>query len=62
MLDSEKCKAMLEKRGMSQAELARRMGDERANVCNVVNGKRGVLDSTLKRMCHELDCTAEELW
>lgn len=62
MLDPKKCKAMLEKRGMSQSELARRTGDRRENVCCYMNGKRNIIDRKLKKICHELDCTAEELW
>ena len=55
-------KALRTRRGMTQAELAKHLGVERATVTNYENGQRRIPVSLLPQLREALGCTWEELF
>jgi len=54
--------ALLQQRGMTQKELAERVGITPANLNIFATGKaRAVRFTTLEAICHELDCQPGDL-
>ena len=59
-----KLKDMREKRGMTQDELAKRIGSVRSYICRLESGAQDInfiQASTLGRLCTALDCKPEDL-
>lgn len=61
-MNADAVRKLCDEQGISQNELARRMGVSNAHMSNVLNGKREAKVSLLKRMCQEFGKKAEELW
>ena len=58
----EKLRALRTEKGMSQAEIARRLGISRSVICNYENGKRqNITAPVLKALAKELGVTWQEL-
>ena len=56
-----KVKAILEKQGMTQADLSRESGIDRSNISYIVNNNRNVREKTLAKLCKGLHCKPEEI-
>ena len=54
-------KSILEEKGMSQAELARRMNTAKSTVSNWLKSHREPTISSILKIMEALDCTFEEL-
>lgn len=61
-MNAKAIRSMCKEHGISQNELARRMGVSVAHMSNIVNGKRDAKVELLKKMCDEFGKKAEELW
>lgn len=55
-------KKLLQDEGISQNELARRMGVSTAHMSNIVNGKREARVDLFKRICTMFRRDPRELW
>ncbi len=55
-------KSAMSEKGVSQNELARRVGCSPATVNNIVSGKREPRIDVLRRICKELGKKPQELW
>lgn len=49
-------------RDMKQADLARRSGLSPEHVSDIIRNDKNVRESTLKRICKAIGCSAEEIW
>lgn len=54
-------KAIREKRGLRQSELAQMLGTDQANVSRYESGERRLTLENAIRIAHVLGCTVEEL-
>lgn len=55
-------KSAMSEKGVSQNELARRVGCSPATVNNIVSGKREPRIDVLRKICKELGKKPQELW
>ena len=55
-------KSAMSEKGVSQNELARRIGCSPATVNNIVSGKREPRIDVLRKICKELGKKPQELW
>ena len=54
-------KAMRIERGLTQCELAKRVGISQPSLCNIENGKINPTISTLKKLAKALECHVSDL-
>lgn len=50
-----------EKAGLTQSELARRVGVQAHSICNIENGEHGISDDTARLICKALNCSSTDL-
>lgn len=62
MLERERTKAVMAKYGVSQNDVAGKMGVPQARVSVLVRGGADIAISTFKKFCEAIGCKAEELW
>lgn len=56
-----KIRAILDEKGMTQADLARASGIDASNISYIVNQDRNVREKTLWRLCKGLNCKPEDI-
>ena len=61
-MNGDALKKLLREEGLSQNELARRMGVSTAHMSNVINGRREARVDLLKRICIMFRRDPKELW
>lgn len=61
-MQKEKVRTFLAQKGMTQKQLAARVGVGESAVSLWLSGKREPTMSKLKRLCEALGCKAEDVW
>lgn len=59
---NEIVKVLMEEKGISQKEMAEKMGLTESRVSQMLKKERDVLTSTLKKICEIIGCKAEDIW
>lgn len=61
MPDHNKVQSIMKSKGITQSELARRMGIPRSNVVRLVNTDANSQEDIILKMCRALECTPNDI-
>lgn len=60
-VNGDRISALMDKKGVTQSEMAERVGITKSMMCYIARGLRNPNIETLSRIANELDCTIDEL-